>query len=203
MKSSVRTTLPYALHRAAVQIRLTCHTAVSRLAAYWWSISLGRGVLFFGRPHLQRHPTAKITIGKNCVFRSAEWSNSIGLNRKCFIAAGRDAVIKIGDNCGFSGTIIAASRSIIIGSRVLCGGNCTIVDTDRHSLDFVERENNIKAKAIPTVIEDDVFLGLNVVVLKGCTIGRGTVVGANSLVATSLPGGVLAGGVPARVIREL
>ncbi|MBN1126162.1 MAG: hypothetical protein JXA82_14230 [Sedimentisphaerales bacterium] len=44
---------------------------------------------------------------------------------------------------------------------------------------------------------------LNVVVLKGCTIGRGTVVAANSVVAGSLPAGVLTGGMPARVIREL
>ena len=44
---------------------------------------------------------------------------------------------------------------------------------------------------------------MNVVVLKGCTIGAGTVVAANSVVTRSLPAGVIAGGIPARVIREL
>jgi acetyltransferase-like isoleucine patch superfamily enzyme len=53
------------------------------------------------------------------------------------------------------------------------------------------------------VIEDDVWLGMNVVVLKGCHIGRATVVAANSVVTHSLPAHVLAGGTPARVIKSL
>ena len=53
------------------------------------------------------------------------------------------------------------------------------------------------------VIEDDVFLGMNVVVLKGCTIGRGTVVAANSVVTRSLPSGVLAGGIPAKILKHM
>lgn len=194
---------PYAANIFLNRMRLAIATAMARLYAAWWGIQLGKSSRFSGLPIMQRHPTGKITIGSNATFRSAEWSNSIGLNRRCFIAAGRNAKIIIGDQCGFSGTIIAASESITIGDRVLCGGNCTIVDTDRHHFDAVARAKNAKAESCPIVIEDDVFLGMNVVVLKGCQIGRGTVVAANSVVVRSLPAGVLAGGMPARVIREL
>ncbi len=200
MKYPYRDMIPYMLNVVLNRIRQTLDTALSRSTAYWWKIRLGRDVRFFGSPILQPHPTANITIGDYCTFRSAEWSNSIGLNRRCFIAAGRDAKITIGDHCGFSGTVIAAFDSITIGDRVLCGGNCTIVDTDRHPIDPVARAKNEKSETSPIVIEDDVFLGMNVVVLKGCTIGRGTVVAANSVVTRSLPKGVIAGGMPARVL---
>lgn len=203
MKFLFRDIAPYALNAVLNRCRLTLDTAMATLTANWWKISLGRDVRFFGRPIWQRHPTAKITVGDYCTFRSAEWSSSIGLNRRCFVSAGRDAKIKIGVHCGFSGTVISASDSIVIGDRVLCGGNCTLVDTDRHPLAPVARANNENAEAAPIVIGDDVFLGMNVVVLKGCTIGRETVVAANSVVTRSLPERVIAGGIPAKILKNM
>ncbi|WP_454734012.1 MULTISPECIES: DapH/DapD/GlmU-related protein [Cupriavidus] len=58
-------------------------------------------------------------------------------------------------------------------------------------------------KSSPVKIDDDVWLGMNVIVLKGVHIGKGVVVAANSVVATSLPDHVLAGGSPAKIIRKL
>lgn len=203
VKYSWRDSLPHATNALLRRIRQTTDTVRARLHAAWWGLQLGSGSMFFGMPIIRRHPTASIVVGKQCQLRSAEWSNTIGLNRRCVIAASRDAAITIGDNCGFSGTVIAASSSIAIGNRVLCGGNCTIVDTDRHPIDPLARANNEPADSKPIIIEDDVFLSMNVVVLKGSTIGKGTVVAANSVVTSSLPAGVIAGGIPARVIRKL
>ncbi len=201
MKYHLRDAAPYALRIVASKIFEFLDTAMAYAIAYWWKINLGGDIKFTGLPLFYRHPAANITIGSKCIFRSAEWSNSIGINRRCFISAARDAHVRIGEHCGFSGTTIAASQSITIGNRVLCGANCTIVDTDRHPLDFVARAKKENAKSSPILIEDDVFLGMNVVVLKGCTIGKGTVVAANSVVEESLPAGILAAGTPARFIR--
>ena len=55
----------------------------------------------------------------------------------------------------------------------------------------------------PVVIEDNVWLGANVTVLKGVRIGRDSVVAAGSVVTRDLPAGVLAAGVPAKVIKDL
>jgi acetyltransferase-like isoleucine patch superfamily enzyme len=178
-------------------------TGWSRLLSRWWGVSLGRQSAFCGTPIFRRHPTGEVVIGDAVTFRSAEWSNTIGLNRRCVISAGRNARVHIGNCCGFSATVIAASCSITIGDRVLCGANCTIVDTNRHPLDAIARARGFRGDMAPIIIEDDVWLGMNVVVLKGCRIGKGTVVAANSVVTRSLPGGVMAAGVPARVIREL
>jgi acetyltransferase-like isoleucine patch superfamily enzyme len=52
-------------------------------------------------------------------------------------------------------------------------------------------------------IEKNVWLGINVIVLKGVTICENTIVGAGSVVVRSLPPNVVAGGVPAKVLRSL
>jgi maltose O-acetyltransferase len=56
---------------------------------------------------------------------------------------------------------------------------------------------------LPVTIGDDVWLGGNVVVCPGVTIGNGSVIGAGSVVTKDIPAGVLAAGNPARVIRTL
>lgn len=138
-----------------------------------------------------------------CTFRSAQWSSTLGIDRRCFISAGRAASIQIGRDSGFSGTVIAASKKIRIGDRVLCGANCTISDSDWHPLSAADRASGIAPEAAAIEIEDDVFLGMNGLVLKGVRIGSGTVVGANSVVTRSLPQNVVAGGTPARPIKSI
>lgn len=195
--------VPHATDLVISRVRERISTFIAYGLCRWWGVRISPNVRFYGLPIMRRHPLAKITLGRQSQYRSGEWSNTIGINRRCVISARKGARISVGENCGFSGVVISASSSISIGDRVLCGANCTIVDNDRHPIDPVARAENAEAEAIPVRIEDDVFLSMNVVVLKGCSIGRATVVAANSVVTTSLPSGVIAGGVPARVIRKI
>ncbi len=97
-----------------------------------------------------------------------------------------------------------AAKRIEIGNRVLLGANVTITDTDFHPLDAHERVTNpVAGKNKPVKIEDDVFVGMNTVILKGVIIGRGAVIGANSVVTADVPAEVVAAGNPARVIRSV
>ena len=98
--------------------------------------------------------------------------------------------------------LLALSHEIVIGDRVLCGCNVTIVDADWHGLDPARRSDGVGATA-PVRIENDAFLGMGVVVLKGVTIGRGSVVGAGSVVTRSIPPMSVAAGNPARVVGQL
>jgi hypothetical protein len=162
------------------------------------SIHTGKKCRYVGMMLFHRAPESTIKVGGSCTFRSAVWSNMIGINRPCsFSTLKRGAVIIIGDRCGFSATVIGAALRIELGDDVRCGANTTITDTDWH-------ENDLRSgKPDPVIIEDNVWLGLNVTVLKGVRIGRNSVIAAGSVVTSDIPENVIAGGVPARVIKAL
>jgi acetyltransferase-like isoleucine patch superfamily enzyme len=177
-------------------------TIITKTVFFLRGINSGKGLKCFGIPVAVRAYKSSVKIGNGCSFRSDFSSNLIGINRKCVITTLRkDSGIIIGDNSGFSGTVIAAAGSIKIGKNVLCGANTTITDFDWHGIEPDRR--NISPEPQPVVIEDNVWLGLNSIVLKGVTIGKNTVVGANSVVTKSLPENVIAAGNPCVIIRKL
>ena len=90
---------------------------------------------------------------------------------------------------------------ITIGDNVLLGPKIGLY-TANHALDPRERDDGA-CRARPITIGDDVWLGGNVTVLPGVTIGSGTVIGGGSVVTRSIPPGVIAAGNPARVIRNV
>ena len=199
-----RDNLPHLVACLAGICKSLVHTGMARSAAGWWGIELGEGCRFYGLPLFRRLPGSRIRVGRNCQFRSTVWSNQLVLNRRCTVSTlSRSALIEIGEGCGFSSTAISAAQSVRIGKRVMCGANVAIMDTDWHSFDAEQRQAGTAGPASPVLIEDDVWLGMNVTVLKGVTIGARTVVAAGSVVTRSLPAGVIAGGQPARVVRAV
>jgi acetyltransferase-like isoleucine patch superfamily enzyme len=60
-----------------------------------------------------------------------------------------------------------------------------------------------KARTAAVAIEDNVFIGMNCLVLKGVTIGQGSVVGAGSVVTKDIPKGVIVARNPAKIIQEI
>jgi acetyltransferase-like isoleucine patch superfamily enzyme len=190
------------LRKAQERAVLGVSGLATRVRARWWGVQIASGCRFYGTPILQRARGSRIEIGPRCRFRSRQASNPVGIDRKCVVATMKPgAVLRIGASSGFSGTAITAAQSVVIGERVLCGANVTITDTDWHGTGPLPQRS--PAGVAPVVIEDDVWLGLGVVVLKGVTIGSGTAVAAGSVVTSSLPAMVLAGGNPAQVIRAL
>jgi acetyltransferase-like isoleucine patch superfamily enzyme len=182
----------------------TLQTLVFPAWARLWGVQLAERCTLVGWPILFRHRDSTIRIGKNLSLRSSLRSNFIGVNRPCYIAtAAKGAVIVIGDDCGFTSTVVSGKLSIQIGNRVLCGANTTITDSDWHHIDPTRRRDTTGIPAVPVVIEDNVWLGMNVTVLKGVRIGRDTVVAAGSIVTSDLPAGVIAAGSPARPRRML
>jgi acetyltransferase-like isoleucine patch superfamily enzyme len=174
-----------------------------RLVLSMRGISFGKDCVFFGWPYFRRNFLSTIEIGDNCRFRSDYLSNLVGINRRCLFSTMKEgARISIGRNCGFSGTVVGCAEAITIGDNVLCGGNTFITDFDWHPINRHNPEAQ-EADSAPVVIGDNVWLGLNVVVLKGVTIGENSVIGANSLVIRSIPANVVAGGNPCRVLRQL
>ena len=108
--------------------------------------------------------------------------------------------LEIGDGVFInSGTSICAENCVRIGRNVAIGNYSLIMDTDFHATN----DHTQAAEARPVIIEDDVWLGARVTVLKGVRIGRGAVVGAGAVVTKDVPPRTVVGGVPARIIRSL
>lgn len=97
-------------------------------------------------------------------------------------------------------TFIDAIESLKIGRDCGIGPNCYITDHD-HGLDPALPPLKQPMVAQDVVIGDRVWIGANVVILKGVTIGDDAVVGAGSIVTKDIPAGAIAVGSPARVIK--
>lgn len=154
---------------------------------------------FWGLTKVSKEGNGAILIGENCRFRSKSTSNLIGINRPCILSihGNEKPNLVIGDNCGLSGTVIGCFTKILIGKNVRCGANTLITDSDWHLDDYRA------GKPRPVVIEDNVWLGANVVVLKGVTIGENSLIGSNSVVVKNIPPNVIAAGNPCRVIKNI
>jgi acetyltransferase-like isoleucine patch superfamily enzyme len=105
--------------------------------------------------------------------------------------------INIGDNTAIGDrTEIHAGQAVNIGSNCNISWDVCIMDRDYHK--FNSPTEVIK----PVTICDNVWIGCNVIVMKGVTIGEGAVVAAGSVVTRDVPAKTVVGGNPARVIKE-
>jgi maltose O-acetyltransferase len=125
-------------------------------------------------------------------------------------ARAKHVVIEVGAGTYLSNNVQVISESrISIGSRCLIGDGVLIIDSDFHDLSAAARNASapLTSSSItltaPVIIEDNVFIGSRVIILKGVTIGKDSVIGAGSVVVRSIPPGVIAAGNPAKVIRPL
>lgn len=191
--------------KIALEMKRVLSSPMIRL--YFWThgIAWGPGWKIYGRPIIQRHRKSAINIGKNAIIRSSAVSNPLGPYRPTILSTRTiDALLSIGDDVGITGGTICAANRIEIGDRVWIGANSTIVDTDFHPLDPIERQKNpLDGANAPVIIEDDVFIGMNSLILKGVHIGRGSVIGAGSVVSGDVPKGMVFAGNPARLVKPL
>lgn len=194
-------------------LRMTLDSAICRVYARYWGVIYGRRLKVGGLPKIRRAPGSSIKIGSDCILLSRFEYNLHGLNRPCMLSTlSKDAILTIGDNCGFSGCIIATAKEVSIGNRVMCGANVTITDTDSHSIDYKQRNPRCfgfprdfveEVLSEPVSIGDDVFIGMHSIVLKGVNIGDRSIIGAGSVVTRSIPEDCIAAGNPAIIRRKI
>lgn len=128
-------------------------------------------------------------------------------------ALGVNGRVTIGDYCYFSNAILLCELELKIGNYVVIGWNTTIADSDFHPISPAERiRDAIACSPVghgrprppicmqPVVIENDVWLGPNVTILKGVRIGAGAFIEAGSLVTREVPPGARVLGNPAQIV---
>ena len=151
---------------------------------------LGPRARLFGRCRVTNHGT--IEIGERLLM--------YGDPVRCDLDAHEGGRLEIGSGVFLNyGCSISAHTAVRIGDRCLIGQYAIIMDCDHHDPDGSEGHGSPR----PIVIEDHVWMGARVTVLKGVTIGARSVIGAGSVVTHDIPPGVLAAGLPARVIKRV
>lgn len=157
-------------------------------------------------------PNTKIT--PNAVRTARRGNHSIGADciiQNVFSYDRREARITIGDRTYIGKSHLVAADSITIGDDTIISWGVTIVDHNSHSSDWELRKHDIPnwhqgkkgwsgIKIAPVTIGNHVWIGFNVCVLKGVTIGDGAIIGAGSVVTKDVPAGATFAGNPAKSI---
>ena len=153
-----------------------------------------------------------VEIGERCLIKAT------------FLFETEQGKIKIGNNVHIGGVTFICRSSIIVSDDVLMAWGITIYDHNSHSTDWEHRQydnercyhdffnyngNNIATKDWsdvidkPIKIESKVWIGFNVTILKGVTIGEGAIIGACSVVVKDVEPWTVVGGNPAMVLKKL
>ena len=173
-----RNTLPW--NRAALHWELMRRTAFAR-----WPL---HGNV------LEALRDGRLEIGANTLFEPNVW-----------ITVGDDARVRIGEGTFLNiAVMVAAARLVEIGSHCMLANGCFVTDAN-HRFDDPDKPvpwQGFDTKG-PTRIGDNVWLGANVVVTSGVTIGERCVIGANSVVTQDVPPFSIAAGAPAKVLRAV
>ena len=159
----------------------------------------GRGINLYGGMPLVLG-SIEIEIGDGC--RISGQTTFSGRS-----ASQRTPRLIVGKNCGIGWqTTISVGSRVVLGDNVRISGRAYLAGYPGHPLDAAARASgkpDTDDQVGDIVLEDDVWLGTGVTVNAGVNIGRGTIVAGGSVVTRDLPPGVLAGGVPAKVIRAI
>ncbi len=135
----------------------------------------------------------------------------------CSFAIGEKGRASVGDFTLMNGALVMAEELIEIGSYCLISWNVGIADSDFHPIDPAQRREDALALApylkdrpprppirtAPVRIADNVWIGMNAVILKGVSIGENSVVAAGSVVSKSVAANTVVAGNPAIVVKQL
>jgi len=147
---------------------------------------------------------AYLEIGKNVTIDSDNYVYGYGLFTKTKLQAKNEgARLIIGDNTIIHGSCIHATELITIGANCNIAGNCQIFDCIGHNIYDTEDHRPFVLDTKKVIIEDNVWIGLNSIILPGSVIRKGSVIAAGSIVRGEFEKFSLIGGNPAVFIKTL
>lgn len=141
----------------------------------------------------------RIAIGDHVFIGPGSWLQTLPDGENTSIA------VSIGKGTSVAGAcVISAVRSVQLEENVLLARNVYISD---HAHKYTDTEIPVIAQGVdsikPVLVKRGAWLGQNVVVCPGVTIGTGAVIGANSVVTRDVPDNCVAAGSPARVLKDI
>lgn len=156
--------------------------------------------------YLKLRKNNQIEIGDNFSFTSGDY-NPLSRNLMGAIELEDNAKISIGNNVGISASCLRVYDFLSIGNNTKIGADCILLDSDGHSIDYMNRRNGKtdrpNAKKAGITIGNDVLIGTRSIILKGVKIGDRTIIGSGSVVTKSIPADCIAAGNPCKVIKYI
>lgn len=197
--------LAFAFYRTRCALDCYVSSIVFRVKCFIFGVKAGSRAKVWGKVYFHRFPGSQIKIGSNVRIISSPYRYAFNIFPQSKLRTfSSSAKIIIGDGVGFNSvSIVARSQTITIGDGTMIGGNCQVMDTDGHPLWPAESRWEYPGTEhdAPVNIGKNVFIGLNVIILKGVTIGDNAVIAAGSVVCKDVPTNALAAGVPAAIVK--
>lgn len=180
--------------RARFDMASLWHDGRAWLRARWYfrRAAVGARVRVWGR--LSVSGGGRVTIGDRVRIVSTIATTELAVERGATLSIGANTFINYGCSIG-------ATKRVSIGADCNIGSHVIMMDSDFHCV-APERRTE-RPDSAPIVLEDNVWLGARVIVLRGVTIGTGSVIGAGSVVTRDIPARSIAAGQPAKVIRSI
>jgi maltose O-acetyltransferase len=170
----------------------------------WFYQILSKNIICQGKIYqpLLAEGLGKITIGKSLLgYKNSPYfySGYSYLEARCIGAS-----ITIGNECQINNNavMIAEKSHIKIGNGVLIGTDFCVYDSDFHDIRIDQRLSN-RHTCQPVEIQNNVFIGSKVTILKGVTVGENSVVANGSIVTKDIPANQVWAGVPAKKMSDL
>ena len=159
------------------------------------NIMVENGVFQFNKPWTKNDPFPSLLhISEKA---SLIVTNSFHIYSGARVYVNKNSTLILGSGYINNNLNLTCFEKIEIGHNVAISSNVTIRDSDSHTV-----STSSQFMTQPIKIGHNVWIGVNVTILKGVEIGDGTVIAAGAVVNKSVPARCLAGGVPAKVIRE-
>jgi acetyltransferase-like isoleucine patch superfamily enzyme len=181
---------------------LSCYKGISRIRSKCFSLLIAGAFAEFGKrtvlmPPVRLFGENKIALGSNIFVGPGSWLQTLANGRS------EASVITIGNGTSIAGAcVISAARQVIINEDVLIARNVYISDhVHKHTDTDIPILRQGMDKILPVHIKRGAWLGQNVVICPGVTVGEGAVIGANSVVTVDIPDFSVAVGAPAKVVR--
>jgi acetyltransferase-like isoleucine patch superfamily enzyme len=147
-------------------------------------------ILLSGKPTIFIKKSCKLILGENVVLNSNYTTYHAFMHSSVKILIDNsNSIISIGNNTRLNGCCLHSSKSISIGSNCLIAAGTQIIDSNGHETLLDNPINRINSRDIPKeiIIGDNVWIGLNCLILPGSKIGNGSVIAAGSIVKSEIP----------------
>lgn len=170
---------------------------------YGTKISLGHGTKIDHTTKIYILADGKVELGEGVVLSSLAKGYHGGMPFSCTILVDRaNALVTIGKKSRLNGAYLHSQTSISIGKNCVIAAGVNIIDSNGHELISSNRTTG-RDKPEPIKIGNNVWIGMNAIILKGTTVGNNSVISAGSVVSGKFPENSLIIGNPASLVKRL